>query len=300
MTGLRDLSTFASYHPIINFSYFVLVIGISMTSLNPWFLACSFASAFAYTIILKGKKVVKFNILFIIPLVLISALLNMFFIHDGETILFYMYENAVTLEALLYGFVIGFMLSGMMLWLMCYQEIVTSDKFIYLFGRILPTLALTISMIFRYIPLLRKRFVEITEGQRCMGRDFKSGSLIKRLHQAAKEVSILIAWSLEASIETSDSMEARGYGIMGRSSFNLFVFTKNDAKLLAIIAGLGALVLAGMFMGKTTIYYYPATFFLDQDIISYITYFLYLCLLVLPIVVDIGGELRWRQLRLKM
>ena len=82
-------------------------------------------------------------------------------------------------------------------------------------------LGLTLSMIFRFIPLLKARFREISMGQRCMGRHVTGGFMAK-LRQVTKEVSILISWSLEAAIETSDSMEARGYGLPGRTSFHLF------------------------------------------------------------------------------
>ncbi len=268
--------------------------------MNPYLLAGSFVTAFVYTIILKGKKTIRFNFLFIIPVVVFSAILNMLLYHDGVTKLFYMYDNAVYLEALIYGVMMGLMLSCVLMWFVSYQVIITSDKFIFLFGRILPTIALTISMIFRYIPLIRKRFDEITQGQRCMGRDFKEGSFFMRIRQAVKEVSILIAWSLESSIETSDSMEARGYGLPGRTSFNLFKFTRRDLYMLIIIVALGAMVIAGGMAGRTTIYYYPAIRFPLQDIFSYITYGIYYCLLLVPIVTDIGGELRWKRLRLKV
>ena len=300
MVGMGDKSSFGCYHPAVNFIYFVIVIAISMSSMNPWFLAFSFAASFAYSIILKGWSAIRVNFFLIIPIVLVSGIINTFFYHDGVTVLFYIFENAVTREALIYGLMMGLMLSSVLMWFSCYTVIMTSDKFIYLFGRILPTLALTISMIFRYIPLIRKRFKEISEGQRCMGRDLKEGSFVKRMHQAAKEVSILISWSLESAIDTSDSMEARGYGLHGRSSFNLFVFSKQDGRLLAGILALGLFVIVGCLMGKTTIYYYPVLMYVCQDVYSYITYALYFVILVLPMAVDIGGELHWRQLRLKM
>lgn len=300
MIGLREQSTFASYHPGVSFVYFVLVTAISMSTMNPWFLAGSFVSAFSYTIILSGKGAVKFNIMFIIPLILLSSVFNMLMVHEGVTVLFFMYDNAVTLEALIYGAVIGLMLSGVLMWLLCYQVIMTSDKFIFLFGRILPTIALTISMIFRYIPLIRKRYEEITQGQRCMGRDLKEGSFFSRVRQAAKEVSILIAWSLESSIETSESMEARGYGLPGRTSFHLFVFRRRDLWMITLIIILGACIIAGNISGSTTIYYYPYIRYPKQDVLSFAVYILYYILLLIPVITDIGGELRWRRLRLRV
>lgn len=300
MVGLLENSSFYGYHPIVSFVYFVFVIAISMTVMNPWFLVCSYIVSFSYSVILKGKSAFKFNVFTSVCMLIICPIFNMLFVHSGKTILFYMYENAITVEVIIYGFAMGLMLSSVLMWFSCYQVIMTSDKFIYLFGRIAPTLALTISMIFRYIPLIRKRFNEITEGQKCMGRDLKSGSFLSRLHQAAREVSILIAWSLEGAIETSDSMESRGYGIFGRTSFNLFKFSKLDGRVLCIVFLLGGLVLTGCGFHKCDIYYYPVLMYPLQDIYSFITYGLYLILLLIPVIIDIGGELRWKQLLLKM
>ena len=72
-----------------------------------------------------------------------------------------------------------------------------------------------------------------------------------------KELSILIAWSLEASIESADSMAARGYGLSGRSSFHLFKITVQDVILLIGIGVCGGVTVAGCFFGRTTIQYYP-------------------------------------------
>mgnify|MGYP000196489812 CR=1 FL=1 len=63
------------------------------------------------------------------------AVMNPIFIHSGETILFFMNDNPVTLEALIYGTVSAGMLVGVLLWCKCYTTILTTDKFLYLFGK---------------------------------------------------------------------------------------------------------------------------------------------------------------------
>lgn len=45
------------------------------------------------------------------------------------------------------------------------------DQFICLFGRVLPVLGLLLSITFRMFPLLQRRFDQVKDGQRCMGRD---------------------------------------------------------------------------------------------------------------------------------
>ena len=50
---------FSSYHPIINFVYFVLVIGYSMFIMHPVFLGLSCMGGMAYYIYLKKWKALK-------------------------------------------------------------------------------------------------------------------------------------------------------------------------------------------------------------------------------------------------
>ena len=50
---------FSSYHPIINFVYFVLVIGYSMFIMHPVFLGLSCVGGMAYYIYLKKWKALK-------------------------------------------------------------------------------------------------------------------------------------------------------------------------------------------------------------------------------------------------
>ncbi|MFQ9847439.1 MAG: energy-coupling factor transporter transmembrane component T [[Clostridium] leptum] len=149
------------------------------------------------------------------------------------TVLFYLNDNAITAEAILYGLASATMLVSVVMWFSCFNKIMTADKIIYLFGRVIPVVALLISMCFRFIPLLKSRFREIHEAK-MYGTKIPQARWSRAA--AGKEISILIAWSLEAAIETSDSMEARGYGLHGRTSFHIFKFAKRDRNALIIIA----------------------------------------------------------------
>lgn len=297
--GIGEGAAFAAYHPLVNFIYFVFAIGITMFSMDPVFLAATLAASWAWSILLSGKKALKFNILMTIPVILIMALINTLFTHNGATVLFYLNDSRITLEALLYGVAAAVMLSAAVIWFSCFNVIMTSDKLIYLFGKGAPVLGLTLSMVFRFIPLLKSRFAEISMGQRCMGRH-EGQKLLPRIRQVVKEVSILISWSLEASIETADSMEARGYGLHGRTSFHLFRFTRRDGKLLTWICLFGAGAAAGCILGKTSIYYYPKVAWGDWDLLRVAVLVCYCVLLVTPMILDILGEKKWQQYRLEI
>ena len=108
-----------------------------------------------------------------------------------------------------------------------------------------------------------------------------------------KELSILIAWSLEASIESADSMEARGYGLHGRSSFHLFRFAGREKWLLALILLLGGVCTAACVAGQTSIYYYPKVILPPLSAIQLASLAAYLLLMLVPVVLDVRGMRQW-------
>ena len=281
-------STFATFHPIITFVYFAAVIGITMFSMNPIFLAMTFIISFIYSVMIYGRNAIKLNLSVLVPIMIVTMILNPLFTHKGKTVLFYLNGNAMTLESIIYGLAAATMLSSMIIWFSCFNKMMSSDKFIYLFGRVAPAISLILSMCFRFIPMLKNRFKEISEGQKCMGRDFSGGSLIKRSRQLCKEISILIAWSLE------------GYGLKGRTSFSIFRFDKRDGRLMSLIIILFIIVLAGCMKGQNNILYYPEVIFTPITSFSIIVIISYFLLLLLPIIIDIRGELMWKRLSLEI
>lgn len=297
--GLGENSRFSGCHPMVNFIFYVFVIGITMFSMSPAFLAATFCFAWLYSVLLKGVKGVKTNLLFTIPMFLIMAVVNTLFTHNGKTVLFYINNLRITLEAFCYGLAAAVMLSAIVIWFMSFNVVMSSDKLVYLFGKAAPVLGLTLSMVFRFIPLLKTRYREISMGQRCMGRHITGGFMAK-LRQVCKEISILISWSLEASIETSDSMEARGYGLPGRTSFHLFKLSRTDKLLLLLIFVTGGITAAGCALGKTSIYFYPVIKLPAWDPLMILTFLSFCVLQALPLILDITGERKWQSSKSKI
>ena len=90
-TGLGETSTFAGYHPAVNFIFFVFAIGITMFSMDPAFLALTLAASWTWSYILSGSKGLRFNLLMTIPVVILMAVINTLFTHNGATVLFYLF-----------------------------------------------------------------------------------------------------------------------------------------------------------------------------------------------------------------
>ena len=284
---------FYECHPLVNFLYFGFVIGIIMFTMHPVFLVPAFLAGWCYSIFLGRKKALKFNLILSLMTVVLMTLVNGLFNHNGATTLFYVNDNAVTAEAFAYGLAAACMLVSVMVWFSCFNRIMSAEKIIYLFGKAAPVLGLTLSMIFRFIPLLKLRYKEIHEGQMGMGR-WNTKDPLKRMRQRGKEISILLSWSLESSIETSDSMEARGYGLPGRTGFHLYHFQRRDITALAVILVLSALTIAGLALGCGKMNFYPEFImakFAPMTVVSAVSYGV---LLLFPFIIDLQGERKWR------
>lgn len=285
-------------HPITGFIYFTCIIGINILTINPYILAVSFITSLIYAVMLCKIKSLKTNLLLIMPIFLFMVIIKPLFDNNGITPLFYINDNAVTLEAVIYGLVITVLLINTIWWFKCCNAIITTDKFIYLFGRIIPTAALVISMIFRMLPLLKGRFREIDDGQKMMGLKTDKMKISSRIKILVKEISILIAWSLEESIETSDSMEARGYGLKGRTSFHLFKIHIKDISIILVIIVLAGISIYGIFSKALTTYYFPGFYIKAANPLMIISIVSFGVLAIIPIIMEIGERIKWKHLNL--
>jgi len=280
---VRD--AFAFYHPIVNFLYFAAVIGCAMFFLHPILLGISFLCAACYALYLKGKKVLFFGLVFMLPLLVITAAMNPLFNHQGATILSYLPNgNPVTLESVLYGFAAAGMLVTVIAWFMCFNAVITGEKMIYLFGRIAPVLSLVLSMSMRFVPRFAAQAKVIRNAQRGMGQ--KPG-LVKTL-------SILVTWALENAIETADSMKARGYGLPGRTAFSIFSFNRRDGYALAYITLCAAVIFTGAATGALRFRYFPAIQVHEVTTSTYIFFGVYFALCAFPLILNMKEAFRWK------
>ena len=71
--GLGETGTFAGYHPAVNFIFFVFAIGITMFSMDPLFLAVTLTASWAWSILLSGRRAIRFNLLITVPILLITS-----------------------------------------------------------------------------------------------------------------------------------------------------------------------------------------------------------------------------------
>ncbi|MCM1042711.1 MAG: energy-coupling factor transporter transmembrane protein EcfT [Corallococcus sp.] len=290
---------FSNYHPLILFVYFTVTVFVTMFTVNPVLLAVSFAGSLTFCWMLTGGRELLKSLAYSLPLLIIIALTNPLFSHNGETVLFFLNDNPVTAEAILYGVAVAVMIISVFYWFKCFHEVMTSDKFVYLFGSVLPKLALLLSMTLGFIPKMKQRYKEIDQSQKALGI-YVSRSYVDRIRSRIRILGILLTWSLENSVETADSMKARGYGLKGRTSYAIYRWHGRDTVVASVCAVLSAGVIYLMFSGYGDYRYYPTLAPIDISALAIVLYAGLFVLMFLSTAIEIKENVIWRYLRSKI
>lgn len=296
---MRD--SFAQYHPLVNLLYFTLVLCFSFTLIHPLAQGITLFGACVYCVSVEGKKRAWFIIKYCIPMLFLTAFINPIFNHEGMTILVYLRNgNPLTLESILYGLSAGAMLITVLIWFSSINRVMTTDKLIYLLGKLVPALSLVLSMSLRFVPKFKAQMTTVVEAQRCIGKDVYNGSILKRIKIAISVISIMITWSLENAIETADSMKSRGYGLKGRTAFSIYSFVERDFYMLVWLIFCGLFLLAGTIVYAFGFRYFPNIRYAAFDMTTIPFYCIYIGLVLTPVVINLKEERKWKALYSKM
>lgn len=289
----NKLKSFSSLHPLVLIVYFVTILVVSMFSTNPVLLFLSLVGGMMFFGMMNSKKAFFTDLAFYIPMFFLIAIINPLFSHNGVTPLFFMNGNPVTFEAILYGGNIALMLMAVVYWCKCYSEIMTTDKFLYLFGKVIPKLALVLSMALRFIPLFREKHREFRTVQGASGLYDQKG-FVNKIMCELKVFSALVTWSLENSVDTASSMKARGYGLKGRTHFSMYKFRKRDGIFLAINLLLFSVVVFGMGGGFVDFSFYPFVTELETGAVQIVVYISLGVMSLLPFFTELWEVIMWK------
>ncbi len=291
---------FSQLHPAVSFAWFATVIGFAMAVQHPAAQGIGFVCALLYTWQLKGGRGLWSVGKICLPLALFTLVLNPLFNHRGYTLLFRLPTGSyVTLESLLYGISAGIMLATVVLWFTCFQVCISSEKFLFLFGRILPGLSLVLDMTLRFIPRFATQYRAVADAQKGLGRDMTRGKPLQKAKNAAAVLSITLTWALENAADTADSMKSRGYG-GGRSRYAIYPFTRRDGCFLGFFLA-GAAVLTGLaFRGRFAFTWFPGLGWKSPGWPDWLCFALYAAVCITPILYNAWEEKRWNSLHSKI
>lgn len=287
------MGKFDKYNPIVIFIYFLLVTSIAIFCFNPIIILISLLGSIIYfNLICKNSRLqLMYFLLFII-----LSLINPIFSHNGSTILLIINDTPITLESLIYGIFTSLMIITVLYWFHSFNEIMTSDKLLYLFSKLSPKFSLVLSMAFRYVPLFSKQSNNIKQSQITLGL-YKDGNIVSRFRGSLRVFSVMITWALENGITTADSMATRGYGIGRRTSYSIFKMKLKDIVMLTITSALGVLIVINIIKNEFNFNFYPTIEFSEITILGIVGYCAYLIMVLIPSIMEIKEIIKWKLLQ---
>lgn len=250
-------------HPMTSVAWIGVVLLLSLLLNHPVFLMALFLSTglviIAAGIAREWSVYLKMSIILTILIILVNAL----FSKAGSTILLngpqlpILGSVLISFEALCYGVGMGLRLLVIISVFCFYTYGIHPDKVLKLVSKGNHKSVLAITLSARLFPLLAMDFHRIAEVQRCRGVRWETGSWWQRGKNLLPMMSVLLLSSLERSLQMAEAMQARGYGLEGRSFYRQDYWQRRDRILLAgefLALMLGIVV---VLEGWGTYSYYP-------------------------------------------
>lgn len=292
---MRD--AFSNCHPAVNFIFYIGALVMGMCFLHPVYLGISALLSLAYYAAVKrrwAKYTGGMAALFVV-ITVINPLFNTL----GETVLFtYLGDRPYTFETLCYGMAVGAMFITILTWFATYNQVMTSDKFLYCFGRLAPSVSLILTMVLRLVPSFQKKARQIGGARKCIGKSAENGTNREKAEHGMTIVSTMTSWALEGGVVMADSMRSRGFGSGKRTSFSLYRLRRQDKFLLGLMAANIVMIILCAWCGGMEVSYIPQVDISKIDsvwtVMGAVCYALFLSI---PTVMHILEELRWRILR---
>ncbi|MFF2446450.1 energy-coupling factor transporter transmembrane component T [Neobacillus sp. NPDC058068] len=284
-----------NHHPFIHLLYYGCVGLNVMLFLHPIFLITAIILLLLINLLHGNKEKVKKSFPFFIVMGLIVMILNPFFVHRGSNILFYFRDNPITLEALLYGVVMAFMLISILVLFLSFNHVLNGRKFMFLFSKVWPQLGLLLMLTIRFVPLFIRRWREIYEVQKVRNYSMSQGTVKTRAKVGMLYMQKLLTWSLEEALQSAESMKARGYGLSRkRTSYQTFLMTAKEWGMMIVLLGLTMIGIVGAKQKHGVLTIYPELGTLTFTSLDWLYYGIFFLLVSFPLIVEGGEQLRWR------
>ena len=151
------------------------------------------------------------NIRFLGTMILLSAVINSLFIHQGNSVIFTFPESwlliggKITFESLLFGVINGLVIGSLYIAFNIFNLALSIKQITGLIPKIFHPIAITITIALTFFPSIQQRAREIKEAQ------IIRGNQMKRIVDWLPLLLPLLITSLENAFLLSESMSARGY-----------------------------------------------------------------------------------------
>jgi energy-coupling factor transport system permease protein len=281
-------------HPLSLIMYVFTISVFAFVFSHPFYLFGLFISV---TLVVLAADIFEQWLIYLklsLVLIMMILLINSLFVQVGSTVLFWgpyipgIGKIRITLEAICYGLNMGlrFLIVISAFCLLTY--VLHPDRGLKLIGSLGNKSVLALTITTRLFPLLVSDLQRIYDVHRCRGLTLQGKNKFAQVKGFFPIFNALILSSLERSFELAEALQARGYGVGKRTSYNQEIFRPRDyiiivSLILSIIIGL---LLA--WQGYTSFTFYPRL--QVTEIKEGIYAFLYSLFFICPALLDWGWQ----------
>ncbi|TYP54199.1 energy-coupling factor transporter transmembrane component T [Thermosediminibacter litoriperuensis] len=252
-----------SLHPLSALVYIAVLLTLALMFNHPLYLLGLLSITVAAVKAVGGFDAWKAFLKISLGATSVIIIVNVLTVRAGQTVLWggphipVFGRLDVSLEAILFGAVMGLRLLLIMSIFCLYNFMIHPDRVLDLLSRFSSKSGLVLSLAARMFPAVVSRIDGIREALTARGVDFNAGTLKEKMSKYAVLMKILLLTFLEDSMETAEAMYARAFGSGRRSCYVRENLRPRDGACLA--ASLIALVTAvyGWSKGLGTFGFYP-------------------------------------------
>ncbi len=201
---------------MVKFLIFILYIPIIFLFSHPYYLTVIFINLSTFALMAEEGKKVFHSVKFTVFLGVFIILINSIIINEGETILINWGFFILSLETVIQSLIYVFQLILVILVFSLINSLINPDKLMESFmklKKIPQSILMLLLLSIRFFPLLMQDMNEIEDIQKTRGVEFDKGNLYKRIKNRVKIILPLLSTSLERSIQFSEALETKGFGL---------------------------------------------------------------------------------------
>lgn len=282
------MKKFSRLNSGILFLFFLSVIGITMFTQNVYLraisLVISIINACFFDVITDYFKDFRFYL----AVFLVITVSNPLFVHRGNTVLFYVKNTPITLEAIAYGANFSLSLIAVLVWFRIFSKLMTAEKINEILGKRFATVGMIASLTLRYVPEFKRRFAEIADAHRSAGLICED-TWFEKVKSYLKIFMSLAEFSFEKSANTAVSMNARGYLLHKRTQISHRIFQFDELLVLILTLVITVCVIIFSLNHKLLASFYP-TIKVKFSVLSTI---FFTVLTIVPTFFELEDRLKW-------
>lgn len=219
---------YKNLHVISSVIINIILLIITFLTNNPYLLLCIFIVLSIIFFTSNNFNKLKSGLMLFIPFSLVTILINVFFVQEGNHILLNIGSRKITLEALLYALILSFKLLLVIYIFKCLAIMIDNDKAVSYFSSIIPKSTMLLMISLKLFPIMKRRISSLKEIYSIRGVDFENKGMKKKILSYIPVLTILLEDSLENSFDIGEAAFVRGFLSSKRSVYERQVLKKID------------------------------------------------------------------------